>query len=138
MLGKEEVGDFHRAFKARFFRRTIVLLLISLQLTACTTFKPTGHYDKDLQQRIIAGQVLSAGEDVIIHTDNGRKYDVVVEEVSATHILVAGIEGGIPIESVVAVDKYQIDWSETGRGVTIFLLAPLVVFAALLTNAIVF
>lgn len=107
--------------------RAVVLLLALSQIAACTSLRSAGYYDQQLRQKIQSGSILQKGERAIIHTVDGEKHSLTVEEVTATEV--HGGDSTILIEDIVAVDQKQFSGNKTGMLLGSILVIPLALFS---------
>jgi hypothetical protein len=83
--------------------RGLTVLALILICAGCTTLKPVAGTPADLRQRINAGELLKAGDSVVIVTADGTSHPLVVTAVAGG--LVQGRTGSVPVDQIVSLEK---------------------------------
>ncbi len=77
------------------------LVVMTVALMGCTTLEPVAGGSTELRQRIAAGELLRAGDRVVIRTHDGRKHRFAVTAVGDGNI--QGKYEAVPIDEVASV-----------------------------------
>lgn len=85
--------------------RHIIVLAAIISCTGCTALRPIEGSSTELQQRIISGQLLKAGDRVEIVTTDHRTHWLAVTRIEAGFI--EGKAESIQVDQVVAVKRRQ-------------------------------
>ncbi len=91
--------------------KPLLLLIVFLGATGCTTLKPVQMSPEQLQDRISAGDVLEVGDSVKIVTTDGSVHKFRVTAVTADQIAGQGIE--IPVDEIIAVETREFSGGKT-------------------------
>ena len=104
--------------------RGAFLTTVLASCAGCTTLRPIEGNPADLRQRISSGELLKAGDRVLIVTTDQKEHRFTVKSVGAG--LIDGPAESIPIEQISALEKRQFS-----RGKSIALVGGLLGGAAL-------
>lgn len=104
--------------------RGALLTTVLVSCAGCTTLRPIEGNPADLRQRISSGELLKAGDRVLIVTTDQKEHRFTVKSVGAG--LIDGPAESIPIEQISALEKRQFS-----RGKTIALVGGVLGGAAL-------
>lgn len=115
--------------------KTPLIVLSTFLLCSCTSLKPIELPAEELQQKIIAGDIVLVGEKARLITADGNERKLHVTAVTESMIVAKDIE--IPIVDIVAVETRQISAGKTtalvATGVAIgYVIAGAVAAAAIL------
>lgn len=102
--------------------RTLVLAALMV-CAGCTTLKPVAGTAPELREKIDSGQLLKAGDRVLIVTTDAKAHRFAVTTIQAG--VIQGKNDSVPIDQVASVQKRRFS-----RGKTIALVAGLVVSSA--------
>jgi hypothetical protein len=91
--------------------RRIIVLAAIISCTGCTTLRPIEGTSSELQQRVIAGQLLKAGDRVEIVTTNQQTHRFTVTRIDAG--LIEGKAESIQVDQVVSVKRRQFSGVKT-------------------------
>jgi hypothetical protein len=80
-------------------------LALALLISGCTTLRPVGGTGAELQSRIVAGELLAAGDRVRLTTAGGALHKVRIESVDFDTGTISGGREAIPVNAVVALEQ---------------------------------
>lgn len=103
--------------------RTLAVLAALVVCVGCTTLKPVAGTPADLREKIASGQILKAGDRVLIVTTDAKPHRFAVTAIQAG--VIQGKGESVPIDQVASLQKRRFS-----RGKTIALVAGLAVSAA--------
>ena len=103
----------------------IVLLIIC---TACTSLRPIEGSPTELRQRINSGDLLKAGDRVVIVAADGRAHRFAIKSISAG--LIQGRSQSVPIDQVSSLQQRQFSRAKTAALVIGIALACTVIGVA--------
>jgi hypothetical protein len=86
---------------------------MTVALIGCTTLEPVSGASTELRQRIAAGELLRAGDRVVIHTLDGGKHRFAVTAVGDGNI--QGKHDAVPIDEVASVQIREFSAEKTTR-----------------------
>jgi hypothetical protein len=101
--------------------RGLTVLALILICAGCTTLKPVTATPADLRQRINAGELLKAGDSVVIVTADGTSHRLEVTAVAGG--LVQGRTESVPVDQIVSLEKRTV---RAGRTLDFVLLGLLI------------
>jgi hypothetical protein len=93
-----------------FMKRFIVLVVV-VNLVACTTLRPIDGTTTELQQHISSGEVLRAGDRVLIVTKDSKTHRFTITAITAD--LIVGKTDSVPVDQVVSVEKREFSRAKT-------------------------
>jgi hypothetical protein len=91
--------------------RGLTVLALILICAGCTTLKPVAGTPADLRQRINAGELLKAGDSVVIVTADGTSHRLEVTAVAGG--LVQGRTESVPVDQIVSLEKRTVSARRT-------------------------
>jgi hypothetical protein len=91
--------------------RGLTVLALILICAGCTTLKPVAGTPADLRQRINAGELVKAGDSVVIGTADGTIHRVEVTGVAGG--VVQGRSESVPVEQIVSLEKRTVSPRKT-------------------------
>ncbi len=104
--------------------RTFFALAALMVCAGCTTLKPVAGTPTELREKIDSGQLLKAGDRVLIVTTDDKPHRFAVTTIEAG--IIQGRRDSVPIDQVAALQKRRFS-----RGKTIALVAGLAASAVL-------
>jgi len=115
-----------------------VCLLLILCITGCTSMQPVEMEPEQLRQKIVAGELLKAGDKARIFTTDEAQHEFRVR--SVTDEMVIGDEDRIPVDEIVAVETREFSGGRTlllgaGSVSILYIIAILVASVAALPPA---
>ena len=93
--------------------RRLLLLAISLWLSACTTLEPVEMPAADVQRMILSGEVPLVGESIKVVTSDGKSHQYRVIEVDDEERVIRGKSVTVPIDEVVAIETREFSIGKT-------------------------
>ena len=87
----------------RCFAAAVSVLV--LLMSGCTTFRPMAGTQEEVQQKILAGEALAAGDRVRLTTADGEVHEIRVESVALDSGTISGRRDEVPIRDVVALEQ---------------------------------
>lgn len=105
--------------------KLLFTIAITLYLCACTTLVPVKSSPDLLHQQIITDEIAKIGDDVLIITQDGKRYEF--EIVTKTETTLLGKKSSILITDIVALETREISkgktfWLAAGTVLTIQIL----------------
>lgn len=117
-------SSFAMRYGARVRRAAHLLLGVLLVVTsACTTFRAADGSGANLQQRIAAERLLEPGDRVRLSTASGEVREFRVASVDREASAVLGRRESVPITDITALEKRERSWVKTGVLVGLLALA---------------
>lgn len=109
----------------------LVFLAAVLASSGCTTLRPISADQTDLSLRIASGELLKAGDHVVIETRDRQTYEFDVTSLSAASI--DGKHRSIPTDQIVSLEKRVVNGKKTALVVGSIILG--VAFTVALVHA---
>jgi hypothetical protein len=81
------------------------ILALVLAISGCTTLRPVAGTGEELQRRILDGELLAAGDRVLLTTADGASHKVRIESVDPDTGTISGGRDAIPIGTVTALEQ---------------------------------
>lgn len=112
--------------------KSILIIVIALATSGCTTLKPVEMSPEELQQRIAAGEIIEVGERVKVVAKDGKVYEFKVTEVTADQI--SGKDVEISVADIIAIETREFSGGKTtalvAGGTFVYVLLAAVAAAA--------
>jgi hypothetical protein len=89
----------------------LVLFALLTVCTGCTTLRPIEGSPTELRQRLDSGELLKAGDRVVIVTTDAKTHRFAIKSIDAG--LIRGRSESVPIELVFAVKQRQFSRAKT-------------------------
>ena len=87
---------------------TIIVVLVA---TGCTSLKSIEMSPEQLQERIVAGDVIKVGDDVRIFTEDGENHEFKVTAISDDQV--SGSDGTVSVGDIVALETREFSGGKT-------------------------
>jgi hypothetical protein len=91
--------------------RRIIVLAAIISCAGCTTLRPIEGTSTELQQRIDSGELLKAGDRVVIVTTDNKTHRFAVTGIAAG--LIEGKADSVPVDQVVSLERRQFSRAKT-------------------------
>ena len=89
----------------RCFAAALSVLSAALVVVSCTTFRPVVGTQEETQRRLLAGEVLAAGDRVRLTTADGQVHEIRVASVALDSGMILGEGDAVPIRNVVSLEQ---------------------------------
>jgi hypothetical protein len=109
--------------------RRLLLLVCVVPICSCTTFRPVGAEDGDLQRRILTEGFLESGDKVRLSTKDGEVHEFRVSEIDREHRLLTGDKEVVLVDEIESLERRELGWGKTGALIGVGALSLLILTA---------
>lgn len=93
--------------------KNVAVLVVASLIFGCTTLRPIAGQPEQIQEQILAGQLVVPGDRVRVTARDGSSQSFRVTEVGPNGELI-GKDGHVAVGDIVALEKRRTSWVKTG------------------------
>jgi hypothetical protein len=95
--------------------KRLLALVVVITCVGCTSLQPIAGAPADLRQRINSGEVLKAGDSVLIETTDLKTHQFVITGFAPG--VIEGKKTSIPVDDIIVLEKREYDGAKTWASV---------------------